>query len=234
MRLNRKELKEIVLRANLELPAMGLVLHTWGNVSQIDRETGEVAIKPSGVAYGGMSADDIVIVDLDGNTVEGRLNPSSDLATHLALYRAFARIGGIVHTHSTHATVWAQACREIPCLGTTHADTFYGPIPVTRDMLKEEIEGEYELNTGKVIIERFSWLDPSQVPGVLVAGHGPFSWGADAQKAVYNASVMEEVAKMAIYTEALSPQGAKTLSQELLDRHFLRKHGEGAYYGQKE
>ncbi len=229
--MGRAELKQRVLEANLALPKMGLVLHTWGNVSQIDRAAGEIAIKPSGVDYEAMQKEHIVVVDMQGHIIEGKLNPSSDLDTHLALYHAFASVGGVVHTHSTHATSWAQAGRGIPCLGTTHADSFYGPVPVTREMHKHEIESEYEANTGAVIVERFSSLDPMQVPGVLVAGHGPFAWGKDANQAVYNASVLEEVARMALYTQWLAPQ-KPAISRALLDKHFLRKHGPKAYYGQ--
>ncbi len=228
--MDRRELKRAVFEANLQLPRLGLVVHTWGNASQIDRGRGEVAIKPSGVAYEGMTAEDIVIVDLDGNIVEGKLNPSSDLATHIRLYRAFACAGGIVHTHSTYATAFAQALREIPCQGTTHADTFFGTIPLTRAMRPEEIFADYEANTGGVIIERFASIDPLHMPGVLVAGHGPFSWGKDAAAAVYASSVLEEVAKMAYLTQTLG--GTSKISGELLGKHFFRKHGEGAYYGQ--
>lgn len=225
------ELKKQVLKANLDLPRYGLVTFTWGNVSAIDREKGLVIIKPSGVSYDNMALEQLVVLDLDGNTVEGSLNPSSDTPTHLALYKAFLEIGGIVHTHSTQATAWAQACRSIPCLGTTHADYFYGDIPCTRIMTSEEIKDSYEENTGRVIIERFKGINPSYMPGVLVANHGPFSWGKDASDAVHNAVVLEEVAKMAAITAALNPQ-IQPISQYIQDKHYLRKHGANAYYGQ--
>ena len=231
--MSRRDLKEAAFLANIDLPRMKLVLHTWGNASQIDREAGEIAIKPSGISYRDMRLDDIVVVDIEGHVIEGSLNPSSDLMTHLALYKALERIGGIVHTHSTYATIWAQAKREIPCIGTTHADTFYGAVPVTRDLTDDEIMTEYELNTGRVIAERFASLDALHIPGALVAGHGPFTWGPTAEVAVYNATVLEEIARMALHTNALSPTGLSPVSQTLLDKHFLRKHGENAYYGQK-
>ncbi|MDQ0338625.1 L-ribulose-5-phosphate 4-epimerase [Caldalkalibacillus uzonensis] len=224
-------LKEAVLKANQALPKHGLVTFTWGNASGIDREKGLVVIKPSGVSYEALSPDDLVVVDLDGNVVEGKLKPSSDTPTHLVLYKAFPQIGGIVHTHSPWATSWAQAGRGIPALGTTHADYFYGEIPCTRKMTTAEIEGAYERETGHVIIETFRQLDPLQVPGVLVHGHAPFTWGKDPHSAVYHAVVLEEVAKMAARTYSLNPE-AKPMEQTLLDRHFLRKHGENAYYGQ--
>ncbi|WP_445612388.1 L-ribulose-5-phosphate 4-epimerase [Geobacillus sp. YF-1] len=226
-----EKLKQAVLEANLQLPQYRLVTFTWGNVSGIDRECGLVVIKPSGVAYDKLTIDDMVVVDLNGNVVEGALKPSSDTPTHLWLYKQFLGIGGIVHTHSTWATVWAQAGRGIPALGTTHADYFYGEIPCTRPMTREEIQGAYELETGKVITETFRFLDPLQVPGVLVHGHGPFAWGKDPANAVHNAVVLEEVAKMAARTYMLNPN-AQPISQSLLDRHYLRKHGVNAYYGQ--
>ncbi|QHT64083.1 L-ribulose-5-phosphate 4-epimerase [Paenibacillus lycopersici] len=226
-----KRLKQEVLEANLDLPKYGLVTFTWGNVSGIDRERGLVVIKPSGVPYEKLKLDDLVVVDLDGNKVEGELKPSSDAPTHLVLYKAFAGIGGIVHTHSPWATSWAQAGRPIPALGTTHADYFYGEIPVTRAMTRAEIENGYEHETGNVIVERFKGLDPSRIPGVLVNSHAPFNWGKDPHEAVHNAVVLEEVAKMALHTFALNP-GAGPMDQALLDKHFLRKHGAGAYYGQ--
>jgi L-ribulose-5-phosphate 4-epimerase len=229
-----KWLKEAVLEANLELPRRGLVIYTWGNVSGISREEGLVVIKPSGVPYEELKLEDLVVVDLDGNQVEGKLRPSSDTPTHLVLYRAFPEIGGVVHTHSSWATSWAQAGRGIPALGTTHADYFYGEIPCTRDMTAEEIQGDYEAETGNVIVETFRarGINPMHVPGVLVKSHGPFSWGKDPHEAVHNAVVMEEVAKIAFHTFALSPN-VKAIAQVLLDKHFLRKHGPNAYYGQK-
>lgn len=228
-----KELKEQVLQANLDLVRHGLVVFTWGNVSGIDRERGLVVIKPSGVPYDGMKPEHMVVLDLDGKQVEGDMRPSSDTPTHLAIYNAFPGVGGVVHTHSTMATSWAQAGRSIPALGTTHADHFYGQIPCTRKLTKEEIDGDYEYNTGKVIIETFSGIDPLHVPGVLVNSHGPFSWGKNAHDAVVNAVVMEEVAKMAFNTFVLNP-GIKPIDDYLLDRHFLRKHGPKAYYGQNK
>jgi|Wag4MinimDraft_13_1082653.scaffolds.fasta_scaffold00577_2 L-ribulose-5-phosphate 4-epimerase len=227
-----EKLKKEVLEANLELPKRGLVTYTWGNVSGIDREKGLFVIKPSGVEYAEMTADDMVVVDLDGNKVEGELKPSSDTATHLYLYNHFKEIGGIVHTHSSWATSWAQAGKGIPAFGTTHADYFYGEIPCTRKMTAAEIEGEYERDTGKVIVERFEGIDPTQRPGVLVNNHGPFSWGTDAANAVHNAVVMEEVAKMAYRAVNLNP-ALQQIDQVLLDKHFLRKHGKNAYYGQE-
>ncbi len=228
-----EELKEKVCRANLMLPAHGLVTFTWGNVSEIDREKGLFVIKPSGVSYEEMKPEDMVVVDLDGNKVEGDLNPSSDTPTHLELYKAFPECGGIVHTHSSWATSFAQACKGIPAFGTTHADYFYGEIPATRLMTKEEIEGAYEKNTGLVIIETFKsrGIDPAAVPAVLVSNHGPFAWGTDAFNAVHNAVVLEEVAKMALRAMQLNP-GLPSISQAILDKHYLRKHGANAYYGQ--
>ncbi|MBF4806083.1 MAG: L-ribulose-5-phosphate 4-epimerase [Pseudoleptotrichia goodfellowii] len=230
-----EKLKEEVYKANMELPAKGLVLFTWGNVSAIDREKGLVVIKPSGVDYDKMKAEDMVVVDLDGKVVEGELNPSSDTPTHVELYKKFPNIGGIVHTHSTNATIWAQSGRDIPAYGTTHADYFYGPIPCTRKMTPEEIKGEYEKETGTVIIETFEKrnIDPKFVPAVVVHSHGPFTWGKNAAEAVYNSVVLEELSKMAIYTEQIN-KDIKPMQQELLDKHFLRKHGENAYYGQKK
>ncbi|EMH4074230.1 L-ribulose-5-phosphate 4-epimerase [Serratia marcescens] len=227
------ELKRQVLAANLSLPAYGLVTFTWGNVSAIDRQSGLVVIKPSGIAYEAMTLEDLVVVDLDGKVREGHRKPSSDTATHLALYRAFADIGGVVHTHSRNATIWAQAGQPIPALGTTHADYFYGDIPCTRPMSEVEIAGDYEGETGKVIIETFNQAgrDPQQVPGVLVYSHGPFAWGKSAADAVHNAVVLEEVAIMAMATRQLAP-AITPMQPELLDKHFLRKHGKHAYYGQ--
>ncbi len=226
-------LKEQVLRANLALPKHGLVTFTWGNVSGIDRELSLVVIKPSGVAYEEMTPEDLVVVSLaDGAVVEGTRKPSSDTDTHLALYRAFPGIGGVVHTHSRWATVFAQAGRAIPAMGTTHADDFYGEIPCTRPMLPEEIQGNYELETGNVITECFRYHDWRQVPAVLVHSHGPFTWGSDPMQAVHHAVVVEEVAFMAWHTLALRPD-IPPLRQDLLDRHYLRKHGKNAYYGQK-
>ncbi len=227
------ELKRQVLAANLSLPAYGLVTFTWGNVSAIDRQSGLVVIKPSGIAYEAMTLADLVVVDLEGKVREGHRKPSSDTATHLALYRAFADIGGVVHTHSRNATIWAQAGQPIPALGTTHADYFYGDIPCTRPMSEAEIAGDYEGETGKVIIETFKQAgrDPQQVPGVLVYSHGPFAWGKSAADAVHNAVVLEEVAIMAMATRQLAPAIAP-MQPELLDKHFLRKHGKHAYYGQ--
>lgn len=229
-----EELKKIVCDANLELPRYGLVTFTWGNVSAIDRETGLVVIKPSGVAYDGMKPEDMVVVDLQGQVVEGNYRPSSDTPTHVALYRAFPALGGIVHTHSRWATTFAQARRDIPALGTTHGDYFYGAIPCTPLMTPGQIAGEYELETGNVIIDTFRnrQIDPEQVPAVLVASHGPFAWGATAAEAVHNAVVLEEVACMALHAMQLTPTLAP-MQQELLDRHYLRKHGKNAYYGQK-
>lgn len=227
-----QQLKQQVLEANLDLPRYGLVTFTWGNVSAIDRARGLVAIKPSGVAYDALQADDIVIVDLQGEVVEGALRPSSDTATHLALYRRYPSLGGVVHTHSTHATAWAQAGRAIPALGTTHADYFLGDIPCTRALTEEEVQGEYELNTGRVIIETLKDGEPLHTPGVVVYQHGPFAWGKDAHDAVHNAVVMEEVARMAWIARGINP-GLKPIDGYLMDKHFMRKHGAHAYYGQK-
>jgi len=227
-----KKLKEEVLEANLRLPEYGLVTFTWGNVSGINRKKGLVVIKPSGVSYNAMQADDMVVVELEtGNVVEGKLKPSSDTATHLELYKAFPNIGGIVHTHSRWATTFAQAGRGISAFGTTHADYFYGEIPCTRKMTQAEIEGEYEKETGTVIIETFKDKDPDAIPSVVVYSHGPFSWGTDAMNAVYNAVVLEEVAYMNFHAMMLEPK-LPPMQQELLDKHYLRKHGANAYYGQ--
>ena len=227
-----KELREQVLEANLELVRRGLVIYTFGNASGISRADDLVAIKPSGVPYDTMRPDDLVITDLDGRIVEGTLRPSSDLATHLVLYRAFPRIGGVVHTHSRYATSWAQARRPIPCLGTTHADYFRGPVPVTRAMSPQEIAAAYEANTGEVIAQHFAPGDAMDVPAVLVAGHGPFCWGPTAAEAAHNAVILEYVAEMALYSVTLA-ENAEELHPAHLDKHFLRKHGAGAYYGQK-
>lgn len=226
-----EDLKKKVCTANLDLVKHGLVVLTWGNVSAIDRELGLVVIKPSGVPYEDMKPSDMVVVDLSGKTVEGSLKPSSDLPTHLELYKAWTGIGGIVHTHSSYATMFAQACSEIPCYGTTHADHFHGPVPCTRLLTKEEVEEAYELRTGTVIIERFADLNPVHVPAVVVANHGPFAWGADARGAVVNAVALEQVAKMAIGARLVNPS-VGPVPEYILDKHFLRKHGPGAYYGQ--
>jgi L-ribulose-5-phosphate 4-epimerase len=226
-----EDLKAHVLEANLELVRRGLVLYTWGNASGIDRAAGLVAIKPSGVPYETMTAADIVISDLDGRIIEGTLKPSSDLGTHLLLYRAFQHIGGVAHTHSEYATAWAQAGRQIPALGTTHADYFYGPVPVTEPLSNDEIHGDYVKNTGLAITRRFRHLDPDAVPGVLVAGHAPFAWGKSAQEAAHNAGILEAVARIAMRTLMLNPD-APRVSQALLDRHYFRKHGGKATYGQ--
>ena len=227
-----EELKKIVCEANLELPKYGLVTFTWGNVSGVDREKGLMVIKPSGVEYDGMSPEDMVVVSLaTGEAVEGKWKPSSDTATHVALYNAFPNIGGVVHTHSRWATSWAQAGRSIPAYGTTHGDYFYGPIPCTRKMTPEEIRGEYEKETGTVIVETFAGSSADEIPAVLVHSHGPFAWGKDPMNAVHNAVVLEELAFMAFHTEAMAP-GISSMQQELLDKHYLRKHGKNAYYGQ--
>jgi len=225
------KLKQDVCDANIALQRHGLVLFTWGNVSAIDRDRSVVAIKPSGIDYDELTPESIVVLDLQGNVIEGDLRPSSDTPTHLELYRSFPTLGGVCHTHSTHATMWAQAQRDIPCLGTTHADYFYGPVPVTAPMTAEEIAQDYEANTGKVIVRRFDRLDPAQMPAVLVANHGPFTWGASAAAAVENAVVLEEVAKMAAGALGINSD-QKAVSSSLLDKHYLRKHGENAYYGQ--
>lgn len=231
-----EQLKKEVLKANLLLPKHGLVTFTWGNVSAIDREKGIIAIKPSGVEYDEMKEEDIVLVDLEGNVVEGDLKPSSDLMTHLEFYRNWPNIGGVVHTHSRWATSFAQAGKDIMALGTTQADYFYGAIPCTRLMTPEEIQGEYELETGKVIVETFKerGLNPDEVPGVLVHSHGPFAWGTDAENAVHNAVVMEECAMMDAIASLLSNNQIEPMQQVLLDKHFKRKHGPNAYYGQSK
>ncbi|MFV0576445.1 MAG: L-ribulose-5-phosphate 4-epimerase [Vibrio sp.] len=228
-----RELKQRVLDANLKLPKYGLVTFTWGNVSEIDRQLGVIAIKPSGIEYDNMKVDHIVIVDLKGNIVEGDLNPSSDTATHIEIYKAFPKVGGIVHTHSRSATIWAQAGLDIPALGTTHADYFYGDIPCTRQLTKDEITTEYEKNTGLVIVEEFQKrvVDPMAVPSAIITGHAPFSWGKNANDAVHNAVVLEEISAMALATRFLNP--SIKIQPELSDKHYLRKHGENAYYGQR-
>ena len=227
-----EELKQKVFQANLDLVKQGLVIFTRGNVSGIDREKGLVVIKPSGVSYDDMKASDMVVVDLHtGKVVEGDLNPSSDTPTHLVLYRAFPNIQGVVHTHSTYATAWAQAGKDIPNIGTTHADYFYKEIPCTEAMTKEEVEGEYELETGNVIVKRFEGINPDHTPGVLVKNHGPFSWGTSPANAVYNAKVMEQCAKMAYIAFTLNPE--TTMNPLLIEKHYNRKHGPNAYYGQK-
>lgn len=227
-----EELKQLVYEANMLLPKYHLVTFTWGNVSAIDREKGLFVIKPSGVDYQVMKPEDMVVIDMEGNRVEGTYNPSSDTATHLELYKAFPEMGGIVHTHSSWATSWAQAGRSIPCYGTTHADYFYGGILCARSLTAEEINQEYEKNTGLVIIETFKGKDPMASPGVLCTNHGPFAWGKDAHEAVHNAVVMEEVAKMAYRSEQLNPD-IQAAPQVLQDKHYFRKHGANAYYGQK-
>lgn len=230
-----EELKQEVYKANMDLPAYGLVTFTWGNVSGIDRERGLFVIKPSGVDYDKLSPEDMVVMDMEGNKVEGRYNPSSDTATHLELYKAFPKVGGVVHTHSSYATSWAQAGRSIPCYGTTHADYMYGEIPCVRCLSKEEIEGAYEKNTGLLIAREFKAMDkdPMAVPAVLCKNHGPFAWGSNAKEAVHNAVVLEEVAKMAYRAEIIEPR-IQPAPLELQDKHYYRKHGANAYYGQKE
>lgn len=226
-----EELKEKVFKANLDLVKHGLVIFTWGNVSGIDRESGLVVIKPSGVSYDEMKADDMVVVDINtGNVVEGSLRPSSDTPTHLALYRAFPEIGGVVHTHSTYATAWAQAGVDLPNIGTTHADYFHDAVPCTRDMTEAEVKGDYELETGNVIVDRFKTLNPIHTPGVLVKNHGPFAWGTSPADAVHNAVVLEQVAKMASIAYTVNP--SLTMNPLLIEKHFSRKHGPNAYYGQ--
>lgn len=225
-----EELKAKVCQANLDLVRHGLVIFTWGNVSAVDRESGLVVIKPSGVSYDAMNPEDMVVVDLDGKVVEGKLRPSSDTPTHLVLYRAFSGIGGVVHTHSTYATAWAQAGKDLPNIGTTHADYFHDAVPCTPDMTRDEVMGDYELETGNVIVRRFEGIDPVHTPGVLVKNHGPFSWGKDAAEAVHNAVVLEQVAKMAYIAYGVNP--SLTMNPLLVEKHFSRKHGPGAYYGQ--
>jgi L-ribulose-5-phosphate 4-epimerase len=235
-----EELKEKVCKANLELVRHGLVLFTWGNASAIDRPSGLVVIKPSGVSYDDMKPSDMVVVDLEGKVVEGNLRPSSDTPTHVVLYKAFPGIGGVVHTHSTYATAWAQAGRNIPNIGTTHADYFHDDIPCTRDMRKAEVFGEYEKETGNVIVERFRNIDPNDTPGVLVRNHGPFTWGTDVLNAVHNAVVLEEVAKMAFISSTLQLptmdviEHVPSMNKHLIEKHYSRKHGPGAYYGQSK
>jgi len=228
-----EELKQKVYEANMELPRRGLVTYTWGNVSGIDREKGLFVIKPSGVEYDELRPEDLVVMDLQGNKVEGELNPSSDTKTHLVLYNAFPTVGGIVHTHSPYAVGWAQAGEDIPCYGTTHADYFYGPVPCARHLTKEELDEDYELNTGKIIVETFRErdIDPKAVPAVICHSHGPFTWGKDAAQAVYHAVVLEEVAKMAIFTRQVNP-AAVPAPQRIVEKHYQRKHGKNAYYGQ--
>ena len=228
-----EELKKEVFQANLDLVKQGLVIFTWGNVSGVDREKGLVVIKPSGVSYETMKPEDMVVVSLEtGKVVEGDLNPSSDTPTHLVLYRAFQNIQGVVHTHSTYATAWAQAGKDIPNIGTTHADYFYKAVPCTADMTKEEVEGKYELETGNVIVKRFEGIDPDHTPGVLVKNHGPFTWGTSPANAVYNAKVLEQCAKMAFISFAINPE--TTMNPLLIEKHYSRKHGPNAYYGNKE
>ena len=227
----QEELKKAVCQANLELQKHRLVIYSWGNVSGIDRSSGVVVIKPSGVLYDELTPDKMVVLDLEGEIIEGNLNPSSDTSTHLELYRNFKAVGGICHTHSPIATMWAQACREIPCFGTTHADNFYGPIPVTEVMTNERIQSDYELNTGRIIVERFAGMDPMQTPAILVANHGPFTWGIDPAAAVEETVVLEQIAAMALGTITINPEQGP-ISKALLDKHYLRKHGKNAYYGQ--
>lgn len=227
-----KQLKQQVFEANMDLPRYGLVTFTWGNVSAIDRQRGLVVIKPSGIAYESMTVDDMSVVDLQGHVVEGRWRPSSDTATHLALYRRYPDLGGVVHTHSTHATAWAQAGLAIPALGTTHADYFFGDIPCTRALSAQEVDEAYELNTGQVIIEALGEANPLHTPGIVVYQHGPFAWGKDAHEAVHNAVVMEEVARMAWIARGINPQ-LQPIDSWLMNKHFQRKHGPNAYYGQK-
>jgi len=226
-----EDLKKAVLEANLELEKQKLVIYSWGNVSEIDRSKGMVAIKPSGVMYEELTGEKIVVLDLDGRIIEGTLNPSSDTPTHLELYRNFESIGGICHAHPTGATMWAQACREIPCFGTTSADYFYGAVPVTEVMTEKEIKSDYEQNTGKCIVRRFEGMDPMQMPAVLVANHAPFTWGKSAAASVESMVVLEQTATMALGTITINPK-QRPISQALLDKHYLRKHGKNAYYGQ--
>lgn len=227
------KLKEEVFQANLDLPKHGLVKYTWGNVSAVDRDSGLFVIKPSGVTYEKMTAQDMVVVDLDGRVVEGKLNPSSDTLTHAVLYKHYPQIGGIAHTHSTWATIWAQAGLDVQAMGTTHADTFYGSVPCARFLTEKEVNDGYEVETGKVIIETFEkrGLDVLAVPGILLQGHGPFTWGKDAKTAVMNSVVLDEVSKMNFFTQKLNGL-AEELPQRILDKHYLRKHGQNAYYGQ--
>jgi L-ribulose-5-phosphate 4-epimerase len=227
-----EELKRAVWEANIELQTHKLAIYSWGNVSGIDRAAAVVAVKPSGVTYDQLTPDKIVLIDLNGKLLEKSLKPSSDTPSHLELYRNFKDIGGICHTHSPNATMWAQACREIPCFGTTHADYFYGPIPVTDAMTEKQIKSDYELNTGRVIVKRFADIDPMQMPAVLVAHHGPFTWGAGPAEAVEAAVVLEQIAATALGTILINPD-INPISGALLDKHYLRKHGKNAYYGQK-
>ena len=229
-----EQLKQAVYEANMELPRRGMVTYTWGNVSGIDRESGLMVIKPSGVDYDKLRPEDLVVLNLNGEKVEGKLNPSSDTKTHIELYKAFPSIGGIVHTHSPYAVGWAQAGEDIPCYGTTHADYFYGPVPCARHLTPAELDEDYERNTGVVIIEEFKkrGIDPVAVPAVICHSHGPFAWGKDAAQAVYHAVVLEEVAKMAAYTRIIK-RDADPAPQHILDKHYMRKHGPNAYYGQK-
>lgn len=226
------KLKTDVFKANLDIVNSGLVIHTWGNVSGRDKESGLIVIKPSGVSYGSMKPADMVVIDTEGKVVEGIYKPSTDAPTHLLLYQAYESLGGVVHTHSSYATSWAQAGRAIPPFGTTHADHFYGEVPCTRVLTQMETEGDYEINTGKIILEKLGTIDPLNVPSILVNGHGPFCWGRDAEEAVYNAIALEEIAKMAFYTDLLGKK--EPISKFLLDKHFKRKHGKDAYYGQGE
>ena len=230
-----EELKEKVYLANMELPKRGLVTYTWGNVSGIDREKGLFVIKPSGVEYDELKPSDMVVLDLQGNQIEGDMNPSSDTKTHMVLYNAFPQIGGIVHTHSPYAVGWAQAGEDLPCYGTTHADYFYGSIPCARHLTQEELDEDYELNTGITIVETFKerGLDPKAVPAVLCSSHGPFTWGKDPDQAVYHSVVLEECAKMGVFTKIIKPDAAPA-PQRMLDKHYMRKHGPNAYYGQKK
>lgn len=227
-----EKLKEEVYKSNIELVNLGLVTLTWGNVSGISRAEGLIVIKPSGVDYDQMKAKDMVVIDMSGNIIEGNYRPSSDKDTHIELYKAFPEIGGIAHTHSVSATIFSQACKEIPCFGTTHADHFYGSIPVTRFLTSDEVESGYEKNTGTVIIERFAGLDPSSMPGILVAGHAPFCWGKDSSDAVRNSLILERIAQMALGTYQLNPVAEK-IPEYIIDKHYKRKHGPNAYYGQK-
>jgi len=227
-----EELKKAVCEANIELQKQKLVIYSWGNVSGIDRDAGVVAIKPSGVPYDELSPDKMVLLDLDANVVEGKLKPSTDAPSHLELYRNFKAIGGICHTHSANATMWAQACREIPCFGTTHADYFHGAVPVTKTMTAEQVQSEYEINTGKVIVERFAGMDPIEMPAVLVANHGPFTWGRTPADAVEAAVILEQIAAMALGTICINPKQSG-IPRHLLDKHYFRKYGSDAYYGQK-
>ncbi len=227
-----EKLKLSVFRSNLDLVDEGLVIHTWGNVSGRDRESGLIVIKPSGISYKSMRPEDMVVLDPDGNVVQGKFRPSTDAPTHLLLYKSYPSIGGVVHTHSTYAVAWAQAEKDIPAFGTTHADHFYGEVPCTRKLTAREVNKDYEINTGKVIVERLGNSDPMAVPSVIVCSHGPFSWGIDAEEAVYNAVALEEIARMAFYTVLLGKK--EPVDAYLLDKHFKRKHGNDAYYGQKK